>query len=110
MIGSDNLFRSYGVASALILIIFLLINYFVAEKADKKDGDNAEGGFVAEGGIGASARGPVKNGESHSYLDETTYLAPSGTPFIPASRTASAARNISSVSDFDKSKSSSLSS
>ncbi|VDN11908.1 unnamed protein product [Dibothriocephalus latus] len=70
------------------------MNYFVPEvinqetKPDVDAATNATGTAATPGQPGK----PMSGGETTSYLDETTYLAPGGTPFIPASRTMSASR------------------
>uniref|UniRef100_A0A0V0J5I9 Major facilitator superfamily associated domain-containing protein n=1 Tax=Schistocephalus solidus TaxID=70667 RepID=A0A0V0J5I9_SCHSO len=92
--GSANLFRAYGAASAFILLGFLAMNYFVPEvinQETKPDQDAAANGMGNTSTPGQPTK-TTSGGETTSFLDETTYLAPSGTPFIPASRTMSASR------------------
>ncbi|VDL60941.1 unnamed protein product [Hymenolepis diminuta] len=90
--GTGNLFRAYGALSALMLICFLLINYLVKEKTDKaggngEDAEKAEGSGVDESGLGAGKKPTLVAGGT---FDESAFMSPAGTPFIPASRTPAA--------------------
>ncbi|KAM7539785.1 hypothetical protein Aperf_G00000043048 [Anoplocephala perfoliata] len=81
--GTANLFRAYGATSALMLTCFLLINYLVKEKTEK-----AEGGETGdESGLEASKKQTLATGGT---FDESAFMSPAGTPFIPASRTPAA--------------------
>lgn len=98
ILGTGNLFRAYGAASALILIGFLMINYFVKEKAASEAGKNDEGAGVVTGESSLAAVDRKSNLASGGTFDETAFMSPAGTPFIPASRTpaaVAAARNAS---------------
>nr|VZI46822.1 unnamed protein product [Spirometra erinaceieuropaei] len=92
--GSANLFRSYGAVSAFILLGFLAMNYFVPEviNQEAKPAEDAPANGIGSTSTPGQSGKTVGGGETTSYLDETTYLAPAGTPFIPASRTMSATR------------------
>lgn len=75
-----------------MLICFLLINYLVKEKTDKaggngEDAEKAEGSGVDESGLGAGKKPTLVAGGT---FDESAFMSPAGTPFIPASRTPAA--------------------
>lgn len=66
-----------------MLICFLLINYLVKEKAEK-----AEGGETGdESDLEAGKKQTLAKGGT---FDESAFMSPAGTPFIPASRTPAA--------------------
>lgn len=95
------LFCGYGALSALMLICFLLINYLVKEKTVKagEDAEKGEGGGVdVDSGLGAGKKQTLTAGAT---FDESAFMSPAGTPFIPASRTpagvAAARGNTSNV-------------
>lgn len=78
-LGTGNLFRAYGATSALILIGFLLINYLVKEKAVAS--------LEEEKATEAEKKPTLTTGGT---FDESAFMSPAGTPFIPASRTPAA--------------------
>ena len=80
--GTGNLFRAYGATSALILIGFLLINYLVKEKA----GTSSEDEKTTEAGESALDSGKRQMLSTGGTFDESAFMSPAGTPFIPASR------------------------
>ncbi|VDO03431.1 unnamed protein product [Rodentolepis nana] len=108
--GTGNLFRAYGALSALMLICFLLINYLVKEKTARvgrggEDAEKAEGSGVDELGLGGGNKPTLVAGGT---FDESAFMSPAGTPFIPASRTpaaVAAAKNITGNAFNDTSRS-----
>ncbi|VDD83251.1 unnamed protein product [Mesocestoides corti] len=106
--GTGNLFRAYGAASAIILIGFLLINYLVKEKAasdDEKTAGTGDEASLATTDPLASQKALLKGGT----FDESAFMSPAGTPFIPASRTpagvaAAKSTNTSAFSELGRSK------
>ena len=86
------MFRAYGATSAIILIGFLLINYLVKEKA----GVESEGEKTTETGEAGIEAGKKPTLVTGGTFDESAFMSPAGTPFIPASRnpaTVAAARS-----------------
>ncbi|VDK38900.1 unnamed protein product [Taenia asiatica] len=77
--GTGNLFRAYGATSAFILIGFLLINYLVKEKA---------AATLEEEKTTEAEKTPTL--ATDGTFDESAFISPAGTPFIPASRTPAA--------------------
>ncbi|VDM32789.1 unnamed protein product [Hydatigera taeniaeformis] len=73
--GTANLFRAYGATSAIILIGFLLINYLVKEKAAATSMEEK-----------ATEHKKMPTLTAGRTFDESTFMSPAGTPFVPASR------------------------